>query len=53
MELINLSKKIVNKYGISYLSEKLEINKGTIKRWFENNKVPNSYKIDLYKLNNI
>jgi len=53
MELINLSKKIVNKYGISYLAEKLEINTGTIKRWFENNKVPNSYKIDLYKLNNI
>lgn len=53
MELINLSKKIINRHGINYLSEKLEVNIGTIKRWIENNKVPNSYKIDLLKLNGI
>lgn len=49
--LTDLVKNIIDKNGISFLSTKLSVNKGAIKRWIDLNNVPSYYKIDLLKLN--
>ena len=53
MENFDLLKKIINKVGIKFISKKLGVNVGTIKRWIELKNVPNYYKIDLMELNDI
>ena len=53
MDLFPLLNNIISKKGIKFLSNKIEVNTGAIKRWISENHIPNYYKLDLYKLNNI
>lgn len=49
--MTDLVKNIIHKHGISFLSTKLSVNKGAIKRWIDLDNVPSYYKVDLLKLN--
>jgi hypothetical protein len=53
MNLLDLLKTTIKQIGIDLLSKKLEVNAGAINRWILLNKVPEYYKLDLYKINNI
>jgi hypothetical protein len=53
MNLIDIVNNTVTKHGIMYLANYLQVSRGTIKRWLEYGIVPTSYKIDLFKIENI
>jgi hypothetical protein len=53
MDLLNLLNDTIKKYGIDFLSKKIEVNKGAIKRWVSQKHIPEYYKIDLFKLNDL
>lgn len=53
MDLLKLLHTLLKRYGIKYLTEKLNVNKGTINRWIELNNVPKFYKLDLMQLSEI
>lgn len=58
INIYNIFEKVLNKFKINEIAEFLFVNKGTIKRWIEQKKVPNNYFDDLnralgykYKIN--
>lgn len=53
MDLLNLLNNTIKTHGIDFLSKKLEVNKGAIKRWVSEKHIPEYYKIDLFKINNL
>lgn len=51
-ENLTLIKKILDKHTIKKVSQYINVNPNTIKRWLENNNIPEYYYFDLKKLNN-
>lgn len=50
LNLFNIFNDILNKKGIDFICDYLFINKGTIKKWIKNKKIPVNYKNDFYEL---
>jgi hypothetical protein len=50
--MIDLLKKLLEKYSILEVSEKLNLTVNTIQRWLQNEKVPDSYLFELFELDN-
>lgn len=52
-KLFDLFEKILIDKGIDYICQYLFVNKGTVKRWILQKKVPNNYKNDFFELSGI
>ena len=53
METIVLFNKILKNYTLDEITKELQVHKGTVNRWKQQNKVPNSYKSDFLRILNI
>jgi hypothetical protein len=51
--LLYFVKELINEFGVKYVSTKLNIATGTLKRWIQQEKVPSLYQFHLMKLMNI
>lgn len=53
MDLIQTLQTVLKRYDIKHVSNKLNVNTGTVKRWIELNKVPSFYTLDLMQLSDM
>ena len=48
--LVSVLNSLLEKHTIKFLSDKLNLAPGTLKRWIENKDIPKNYEFDLFKL---